>query len=114
VTFSEGIQADPTQVAASITVATADSAACTLLPTDFPNASMQVGFQCSASAWQTKRLHFALAPGLKSPGGIALGYLHTAATSGATLVGHDTLTQDVDFNPLPEFSNERDWPVAVP
>ena len=114
VNFSEGILASPSQVAAALTVATSDSAMCSLLPTDFPNPSMQVGFQCAAIAWQTKHIHFVLGAGLKTPKGVALGYMHTSATSGATLIGLDTLTQDVDFSSLPEASNVRSWTATLP
>jgi hypothetical protein len=114
VTFSEGILADPSQVATMVIAKTSDSVPCTFTSHSFPKPTTQIGFQCPSTAWSTKRLHFELSPGLKSPLGTPLGYLHASATSSGALVGYDKLVLDIDFSSVPEASHVRTLRPEVP
>jgi len=114
VTFSERILAEPAQVAKALTVLSSESIACTPMPTGFPRPSTQIPFECPAATYSA-RLHFELAPGLKSALGTSVGYLHAAATSREALIGYDKLVQDVDFSSMPEISsNTKAWRPEVP
>jgi hypothetical protein len=99
VEFSEGIVAEPGGVAALVMVTTSDPgvlATCTLMPTDFPNLSLQIGFKCPPLAWSTQHIHLSVSPGLATAGGIPLGVLRDRACAASPL--RHPFSRDIDFS----------------
>ena len=103
VEFSEGVLVNPTRVPLPVNVTTPDHAACTLMPTDFPNLSTQIGFKCSPLAWSGQQVHLEVSPGLAGAGGVPLGVLRDKACAASPLT--QTLSVDIDFSNAPGCSS---------
>ncbi|HEX7937753.1 MAG TPA: hypothetical protein VF483_02105 [Gemmatimonadaceae bacterium] len=113
VTFSEGILTTTEQAATALRLATSDAKACSLISTDFSIPVMRIGFQCSLTAWSTKRVHFELHPGLKSMNGLPVGYIRSQAVSSQALSNSENLVLDIDLSSSVEINNARIWTLEA-
>jgi hypothetical protein len=96
VEFSEGIVADPVRIGSLLSVTAPDGTPCSPFKTSYPTPSVQLGYSCPTTTWSAQRVRLSISPGIVSPSGVPLAFLHDKACATSRLTR--TFTRDIDFS----------------